>query len=157
MWFLGKREHFCGEIITFGWWMITFEGPQCMGTNPSQKSRQGSDPPSRQCLYFGIFCSGIPSLIKKNKNIKDYKKDILPTARDCLLRPDLEITYFKSTTRARIPFAWIFINPYKPLPFWNISKSQISIYLLLTMILLWSMRAHIYVLCYINVSLPLSR
>ena len=26
--------------------MITFEGPQYMWTNPSQKSRQGSDPPS---------------------------------------------------------------------------------------------------------------
>ena len=25
--------------------MITFEGPQCMWTNPSQKSRQWSDPP----------------------------------------------------------------------------------------------------------------
>ena len=25
--------------------MITFEGPQCMWTNPSKKSRQGSDPP----------------------------------------------------------------------------------------------------------------
>ena len=24
--------------------MITFEGPQCMWTNPSKKSRQGSDP-----------------------------------------------------------------------------------------------------------------
>ena len=45
MWFLGKKGHFCGEIIIFGWWMITFEGPQCMWTNPSQKSRQGSDPP----------------------------------------------------------------------------------------------------------------
>ena len=42
--FWGKKGHFCGEIITFGWWMITFEGPQCMWTNPSQKSRQGSDP-----------------------------------------------------------------------------------------------------------------
>ena len=45
MWFLGKRNTFVGEIITFGWWMITFEGPQCMWTNPSKKSRQGSDPP----------------------------------------------------------------------------------------------------------------
>ena len=45
MWFLGKKEHFCGEIITSGWWMITFEGHQYMWTNPSQKSRQGSDPP----------------------------------------------------------------------------------------------------------------
>ena len=26
--------------------MITFEGPQCMWTNPSQISRQGSDTPS---------------------------------------------------------------------------------------------------------------
>ena len=25
--------------------MITFEGPQCMWTNPSKKYRQGSDPP----------------------------------------------------------------------------------------------------------------
>ena len=45
MWFLGEKGHFCGEIITFGWWMITFEGPQCMWTNPSQKSSQGSDSP----------------------------------------------------------------------------------------------------------------
>ena len=41
--------------------MITFEGPQCMWTNPSQKSRQGSDPPFRQCLDFGNFWSGTPS------------------------------------------------------------------------------------------------
>ena len=31
--FLGE---ICGEIITFGWWMITFEGTQCMWTNPSK-------------------------------------------------------------------------------------------------------------------------
>ena len=43
--------------------MITFEGPQCMWTNPSKKSRQGSDPPpSRQCLYFGKEWAGNPSL-----------------------------------------------------------------------------------------------
>ena len=48
--FWGKKGHFCGEIITFGWWMITFEGPQCMWTNPSQKSRQGSDPPPIQAM-----------------------------------------------------------------------------------------------------------
>ena len=42
--------------------MITFEGPQCMWTNPFKKSRQGSDPPSWQCLYFGNFWSGNPSL-----------------------------------------------------------------------------------------------
>ena len=59
MWFLGKKGHFCGEIITFGWWKIT----QCMWTNPSQKSRQGSDPPPfRQCLHFGTFWTGNPSL-----------------------------------------------------------------------------------------------
>ena len=63
--FWGKKGQFCGEIITFGWWMITFEGPQCMWTNPSQKSRQGSDPPPpfRQCLHFGSIWSGNPSLI----------------------------------------------------------------------------------------------
>ena len=34
-----------------------------MWTNPSQKSRQGSDPPPfRQCLYFGTFWSSNPSL-----------------------------------------------------------------------------------------------
>ena len=42
--FWGKKGHFCGEIIIFGWWMITFEGPQGMWTNPSKKSRQGPDP-----------------------------------------------------------------------------------------------------------------
>ena len=61
--FWGKKGHFCGEIITFGWWMITFEGPQCMWTNPSKKFRQGSDPTlSRQCLYFGNFLDRGPSL-----------------------------------------------------------------------------------------------
>ena len=40
---LGGKEHFCGEIITFWWWMITFEGPQCMWTNPSKKIQAGSD------------------------------------------------------------------------------------------------------------------
>ena len=44
--------------------MITFEGPQFMWTNPSKKSRHGSDPPpSWQCLYFGNFWSGNPSLM----------------------------------------------------------------------------------------------
>ena len=65
--FWGKKGHFCGEIITFGWWMITFEGPQCMWTNSSQKSRQGSDPPPfRQCLHFGIIWTGNPSLRLQN-------------------------------------------------------------------------------------------
>ena len=47
MWFLGKKEHFCGEIITFGWWMITFdEGPlsacgQILLKNPGR----GQTPP----------------------------------------------------------------------------------------------------------------
>ena len=31
--------------------MITFEGPQCMSTNPSKKSRQGSDPPPIQEMH----------------------------------------------------------------------------------------------------------
>ena len=40
--------------------MITFESPQCMWTNPSQKSRQGSDPPHPS--YFGTFWTGNPYL-----------------------------------------------------------------------------------------------
>ena len=46
--------------------MITFEGPQCMWTNPSQKSRQGSDPPPpfRQCLNFGSIWTCHPSLTR---------------------------------------------------------------------------------------------
>ena len=36
--------------------------PQYRWTNPSKKSRQGSDPPSRQCLDFGNKWPGIPSL-----------------------------------------------------------------------------------------------
>ena len=38
-----------------------------MWPNSSKKSRHGSDPPpSRQCLYFGNFWTGIPSLRMNN-------------------------------------------------------------------------------------------
>ena len=35
--FWGIRAHFWGEIITFWWWMITLEGPQCIVDKSSKK------------------------------------------------------------------------------------------------------------------------
>ena len=35
--FWGIRAHFLGEIITFWWWMITLEGPQCIVDKSSKK------------------------------------------------------------------------------------------------------------------------
>ena len=62
------RNTFVGEIVNFGWCMITFENSQCMWTSPSKQSRQGLDPPppSRQCLFFGKKWTGNPSLSDPN-------------------------------------------------------------------------------------------
>ena len=58
--------------------MITFEGPQCMWTNPSKKIQAWVRPrlPSRQCLYFGNFWSGIPSLNGKLDHNLSMEPDV---------------------------------------------------------------------------------
>ena len=44
--FWGIRAHFWGEIITFWWWMITLEGPQCFVDKSSKKIlARGRAPP----------------------------------------------------------------------------------------------------------------
>ena len=61
--FLGNKEHFCGEIITFDNWSPLRALSACgqiLQKHPG--NGQTSPPPSRQCLDFGNKWFGSPSL-----------------------------------------------------------------------------------------------
>ena len=54
--FWGIRAHFWEEIVTFGWWMITLEGPQGIVDKSFKKSWQRPPPPFWQCQKGGRLC-----------------------------------------------------------------------------------------------------
>ena len=62
--------------------MITFEGPQCIWTNPSQKSRQGSDPHPIQAMpafWDFLVKQPLPYLGEEEKYGTEKKEFLLRT------------------------------------------------------------------------------